>query len=180
MYYDENKTSCKKCQAKLQCKSWCAESKDPRASTVVQEAIEAIKTDHTGLAGTIAEMQRVIKGYDWIPSKQWGSYDCSQQNVTTLQDEVGNCFEELEEIASKGLKNSGHQAQNWVNEIRRRIINAKHPVFTDKELTHIYDRAADCEICMSIIKKCNPFIVNIENNGCGSKEPMYRYSGGNK
>jgi len=94
-------------------------------TNILKESRESILFDKSGLTATINLMQNVIKGYDWISKGEWGSYDVSQRTTKTLQLEIGWCFDELNKIATEGLKESGNRSREWINEIDLRIQNIR-------------------------------------------------------
>lgn len=88
----------------------------------IQISREAILNDHTGLAETISEMQKVIKGYAWLKDyTDWGSYSYTERNEITLRNEITYCLNELEKIAKAGLNESGDKSREWVNTISDRL-----------------------------------------------------------
>lgn len=84
---------------------------------------DVISKDCSGLAEALAKIQTLVKGYDWIPVGEWGSYDYTQRTVETLQKECGYLFAEIEKIAYEGLRDSGN-----------RVI--EHVKFCDESLHH--------------------------------------------
>src|SRR5574342_348092 len=51
------------------------EAEASEARKEVDRVRDLIVRDRTGLAAALNEVRRTLRGYDWIPSNEWGSYD---------------------------------------------------------------------------------------------------------
>jgi len=80
-----------------------------------------INRDCSGLAETIAKMRVVINGYRWIPAGEWGSYPHDKYTLETLQSEIGWMIDELDRIATQGLKESGTRVADHIKLIEQRM-----------------------------------------------------------
>ena len=79
-----------------------------------QKEIDRLKSiidrDRTGLANALNAVRQVAKSYGWIPAGEWGSYEWDEQTQTNFRAEVGRCFDEIDRIAIKALRESGGRA----------------------------------------------------------------------
>lgn len=71
-----------------------------------------INVDRTGLAAGLAEVRKLLQGYNWIPDGHWGSYSDEEQSEALLRKEVGYAFAAIEKVAKEALAESGRRADS--------------------------------------------------------------------
>lgn len=93
-----------------------AEAESARLAAENQRLKKLLDRDHTGLASALSRVRELIgtaaehDGWAWIARGEWGPYDYTQRTPETLQQEIGNCFNEIEQVAETALRESGVRA----------------------------------------------------------------------
>lgn len=80
-----------------------------------------INTDVSGLAAGLNKVRTIAEGYRWIPDKEWGSYDYTQQTTETLQKEVGWMIDEILTVSDAALKESGNRVSEHIKNVEESL-----------------------------------------------------------
>lgn len=87
-----------------------AEKENAGLRAEVERLKDVLHRDQTGLADGLADIRKAVKGWAWILTGEWGSYDYTQQTAETMRREFSNCLREIEVVAKESLTQSGNLA----------------------------------------------------------------------
>lgn len=84
-----------------------------KADAEVKRVRDLIDRDRTGLAAALDNVRKILEGYGWLAEYGgWGSYDYTQQTVTTLRKEIGWMMDAALTAIKKGMNESGDRANS--------------------------------------------------------------------
>lgn len=83
------------------------------AEAEIKRVRDLINLDRTGLAAALDEVRGILTSYGWLAEDGvWGSYDYTQQTISTLRKEIGWMMDAAKEAIVKGLRESGRRAHS--------------------------------------------------------------------
>jgi hypothetical protein len=75
----------------------------------LDEVLDALHRDQTGLAAALASIVEICRGYSWLTEGR-GPYPFDDDRY---RDEIGRCLDEIRRRAATALRDSGASAHRW-------------------------------------------------------------------